>query len=1508
MPETDGHPEDGTSQGDTPPEPRDGIVDPVRPAPETEVEDSESSSAQECDVVGIGASAGGLEAFGELLNALPDDTGMAFVLIQHLDPRHASALAGLLGQRTRLPVVEASDGTVVRPNRVYVIPPNAKMTISKGVLTLTPRPDIGERYMPIDSFLYSLAKDRKENAIGVILSGAATDGTLGLKAIKSEGGITFAQDESARFDGMPRSAISGGAVDFILPPEEIAREVAAIAHHPYRTGREVAGFRESSAFQKILRLLNTTVGVDFSQYKPNTLLRRMERRIVLQKAGNPDQYLQILQQNPEEVRALSEDLLISVTEFFRDPPVFEALKSEVFPAILRQRKTSEAIRVWIPGCSTGEEVYSIAICLLEYLQDAGVNFPIHVFGTDVSQRSIQKARAGIFSPSNLTMLSPERLKRFFVEVNAGYQITRQVRDRCIFALQNLAADPPFSRMDLISCRNLLIYLGSGLQQRVINTLCHSLQPNGFLLLGSTEAPVGLTECFAAYDSQHRLYVRKPWTERREFELPTRVATFPIFKQDENPAAGSTKKPEGGPLVPLQKHVERFLLAQYAPPSVVIDENFRIIEFRGNVGPYLAPHAGEADLNLFRMFREDIGLHLGAALEQARQKNMGIRLEGIQVSYGGPQTIAIAVTPLATGGLGRHFLIAFESGPNPQAEAGGPAPPETAAKPSEPTDTRGRVSQLETELASTRRYLQTVIEELRSANEEAQSTNEELLSSNEELQTAKEELQASNEELQTLNVEMEGRNAELKVLTDDLLNLLTSLQTPILMLDGSLRIRRFTQVSEKLLNLIATDIGRPVSDLKPRINVPHLDDVIRQVADTLTPDEREVQDQEGRWYSLRVRPYRTSENRIEGAVLQLIDIDQLKKTLEDVRYARDYASAIVETIREPLIVLDPELRVEAANRAFFQTFRTSPEESLKRSVYEVAGGQLGFPKLRDLLGLVAGKDSSIEDVEIERDFERIGRRTILLNARRIEQDGRTGRILLAFEDITERKRAAEARYRRLFETAKDGMLIADAETGEITDANPYFKALFGYGHEDLVGRKVWETEPLRGAPDVKSTLERVRGQEVARIPDLLLKSKSGRAIHVEVVANEYAEGERRVVQFNIRDITERKRFERQLQHTQKLESLGLLAGGIAHDFNNLLAGIMGNASLGLAELTEPAPVRRYLREIVSASQRAADLTRQMLAYAGKGRFVVERIDLSQMVREIEPLVRTSIPKMVAIQLDLASDLPAVEADPSQIQQLIMNLIINGAEAIGEANAGTVVVKVETRKLNAEDIRREFPNEPLKPGVYVNLEVRDTGSGMDEATKNRIFDPFFTTKLQGRGLGLAAVSGIVRAQKGVMRVYSSPGRGSSFQVLLPGVAAKAAPARTPAMLSTETPGDGAILFVDDDETMRRLAKSALERSGWRVLLAENGAAGVQVFQEHRDNISVVILDMAMPVMGGEEALDAIKKIGPSVPVIISTGYGETEATRHFAGKNTAGFLEKPYTVSQLMESIAMVLGHL
>jgi PAS domain S-box-containing protein len=516
----------------------------------------------------------------------------------------------------------------------------------------------------------------------------------------------------------------------------------------------------------------------------------------------------------------------------------------------------------------------------------------------------------------------------------------------------------------------------------------------------------------------------------------------------------------------------------------------------------------------------------------------------------------------------------------------------------------------------------------------------------------------------------------------------------------------------------------------------------------------------------------------------------------------------------------------------------------------------------------------------------------------------GLILLAVEDITDRKRAAEAKYRRLFEAAKDGIVIINADSGEIIDVNPFFVELFGVSRTDLMGKQFWKVQPLDGIKDGQSAFEHLRKQKVVRFPDIVLETRDKRRVEVDIVANVYQEGSKNVAQFNIRDITERKHFDQQLQQAAHLESLGILAGGIAHDFNNLLAGILGNAGLALSDAPTDSPYRSALKDVVLASQRAADLTRQMLAYAGKGRFVVHPVSISEIVRDITHLVRSSIPKSIEVEFELAEHLPSVEADSGQIQQVIMNLVINAAEAVDEGHNGRVRIITKAEQLTADYLRRYFAAAELNPGSYVSLEVTDNGSGMDEKTQAHIFDPFFTTKFTGRGLGLASVQGIIRAHHGTIRVQSAPGKGTTFHVLLPAVAAiKAQSVLEPDPKALG--GSGLVLVVDDEEIVLRTTSAILERHGYRVLTVANGALGVQSVREKKDELALVILDLTMPVMGGEEALEKIKAIAPELPVILSSGYDASQAISRFGENTLAGFIQKPGTVTRLLETVKAAL---
>ncbi len=840
-----------------------------------------ASSAHPASIVGIGASAGGLEAFEQLLHALPYNTGMAFVLVQHLAPTHQSILSELLGKATRMPVVEVTDGVAVLRNRVYVIPPNAEMSILDGILHLSPLNLDRNRRMPIDFFFRSLAEDQQSRAIAVILSGTASDGTIGLQAVKALGGVTFAQDDaSAKFNAMPRSAIAAGNVDFVLSPEGIARELQRIAKHVHIFAADEPPAAEAAApdgaLSRIYTILRNFSRVDFNYYKPGTLKRRITRRMFLRKVDKIDDYVQLLRKSREEVEALFNDVLINVTGFFRDPEAFDALTTHAFPLILSHKPNNALVRLWVPGCSTGEEAYSLAIALIEYLGDRATNLQLQVFATDISEAIIQKARIGMY-PENIAVdMPPERLKRFFQKTDGGYQISKTIRDICIFAKQDIAKDPPFSKLDLISCRNVMIYMGPVLQKRIIPIFHYALNPDGVLFLGSSETVGGFGDLFSSVDKKYKIYTKKTNAVPSTFEFVPQLETG-----DGDSKIHASHTPE--PRVDLQKVAAQILLNRYAPASVMVNEKLDIVQFIGQTGRYLEPAPGDASLNLLKMVKAGLHLELRLAFQKARRSG-SYRKEGILVENNGLKTANFEVISVkAMPGKDRHFLVVFEDGNSPinrQPKPNTKTKPGKNGKQAKEPPAALETDRLREELEATREYLQSIIEEqrttneeLRSANEEIQSSNEELQSINEELETAKEELQSTNEELTTVNEELQNRNDELSQVNNDLSNLLASVNIPIIMLGNDLRIRRFTPVAEKVMNLIPGDIGRPMTDIKSNLKMQDLRQVVSHVIDSLEIRDMEVEDNNGRWYAMRIRPYRTMDNKIDGVVIVLLDLDQ-----------------------------------------------------------------------------------------------------------------------------------------------------------------------------------------------------------------------------------------------------------------------------------------------------------------------------------------------------------------------------------------------------------------------------------------------------------------------------------------------------------------------------------------------------------------------------------------------------------------------------------------------------------
>jgi two-component system CheB/CheR fusion protein len=840
-------------------------------------------------IVAIGASAGGLDAFESLLRAVPPRTGMAFVVIQHLSPTHASMLSEILGRATEMAVTQVDKKARVEPNHVYVIPPNGNLVYANGALEVVPRAERGAQ-RPIDHFMRSLAEAHGHLAIGVVLSGTASDGALGVQEIKAVGGITFAQDATAEQLGMPRSAVATGAVDFVIPADEIGRELGRLARHPYVTPRvDATHAPDEKVLERILGMLRHASGVDFDGYKRNTLYRRIARRLLVHKLDDLDDYVRFIRANPSELDALFQDVLINVTSFFRNPDAFEALKTHVFPQLTDGRSRHEQVRMWVLGCATGEEAYSLAMAFTEYLEKSGRTVDAQIFATDLNGAGIDRARTAIYSKGIAQDVSPERLRSFFVEVDGAYRISKRIRDMCVFARQNALSDPPFSRLDLVTCRNMLIYLEQNEQRRLIPMLHYALRNHGFLWLGGSETIGTYRELFDIVDVKNKIYARRPVPSKAHLAV-SGFRWEPTAPRDTTTALLEPQVPD------TQREADRLLLGRYSPPAVVVTDDLDILHFRGDTGPFLVPPSGRATHSLLKMLREGLLVGVRGAIGRARKTRAPVRAGELRVSDGaGWRNVDVEVFPLTSKARnGAAFVLVFEEPTKHIAARTRQIHDEAVVAQSHAARNRAKGSnreeaRLKQELAATREYLQSVIEqqeaaneELQSANEEVQSANEELQSINEELETSKEEIQSANEELATINDELQNRNLELSQTNNDLTNLLASVQLAIVMLGPDLRIRRFTPAAEKLFNLIPGDVGRALTDIKLDIIEGDLEALLLEVIENVTTHEREIRDREGRWYSMRIRPYRTLENRIDGVVIVVVDINEQKGAKQALR--------------------------------------------------------------------------------------------------------------------------------------------------------------------------------------------------------------------------------------------------------------------------------------------------------------------------------------------------------------------------------------------------------------------------------------------------------------------------------------------------------------------------------------------------------------------------------------------------------------------------------------------------
>ncbi|HSP14803.1 MAG TPA: chemotaxis protein CheB [Thermoanaerobaculia bacterium] len=847
-------------------------------------------------VVAVGASAGGLEAFIDLLSAIPPRTGLAFVLVQHLDPHHESMLADILNRAAAIPVQQVTEGMRIERDNVYVIPPDREMTISECILRLAPRaPDVPHR--PLDNFFRSLANDQQSRAIGVILSGNDADGSAGLQAIRDAGGVTFAQSsESAKFDVMPRSAAA--AADLILPPREIAQQLVRVAQQYDLPETEAAVVpavgKDADAFERIMRFLREKYLVDYRQHKQSSVQRRVLRRVLLGGFAGLADYADSLQRDPPALEQLHQDLLIGVTSFFREPEQFEALKTTVYPELVKGKGPDDTIRIWVAGCSTGEEVYSVAISLLEFLDDRDDAPRIVIYGSDINEKALETARAGFYVARMMANVSPARLARFFSETSGGYKISKKVRELCVFAKHDITRDPPYSRMDLVTCCNVLIYFGVSLQKKTISLFHYALAPGGFLMLGTSENLRASANLFREVATNPLIY-RKLMSGKADADLDLpEVREKPVSVLPNVKPAAETEPHDSA---------ESFLLTHLVPCGVLINDQMEVVRFRGDVSPYLSLSAGEATLNLGRLIgHREILAELRSAVRRSVRERVAVDSEDILVNDAGRRRrISFEVVPYISGPSDADlYWVLFH-------DRGAVSAPKSGKG-------RGRTRLVNEpkEVLALRQRLAAVVEdrerlagEAAAAAEEAQSSDEELRSTNEELETAKEELQSANEELGTLNDELRNRNVTLTTMNDDLENLLAAVEVPILFVGVDLRIRRFNATARALLNLDADSAGQPMTGTKSRIDVTFLERVITEVIQSNTEADVEIQEAGGRWRLARIRPYRSSSGAVEGAIVALIDIDALKQAV----LVAEKATANAKVLADASILLASSLDYE-----------------------------------------------------------------------------------------------------------------------------------------------------------------------------------------------------------------------------------------------------------------------------------------------------------------------------------------------------------------------------------------------------------------------------------------------------------------------------------------------------------------------------------------------------------------------------------------------------------------------
>ncbi|BBA35729.1 methylase of chemotaxis methyl-accepting protein [Methylocaldum marinum] len=1360
--------------------------------------DSSRSTEQIPIMVGIGASAGGLNSLQNLFQAIEPGIGFAFLLAQHLSPDHDSKFPEILANSIRLPVIEGREGMAIKPDHIYVMPPDADISVSVGHLCLKRRRVPLQPHRPADHLFLSLARELGKKAIGIVLSGTGSDGAKGLKAIKTGGGIAFAEDpSSARFDGMPRNAISMGCVDYVLPPREIARELSNLSQRAENgaDGPESVAIREKD-LKQVFRVVLATCGLDFSQYKRKTILRRLLRRMALNKIHSLSDYLTLLQKQPAEVEALCQDFLIRVTTFFRDPETFRGLTREVFPRLLKDRSANGPLRIWVPGCATGEEAYSIAMGLVEFLDEQQASVPIQVFGSDINPQAISLARAGRYSESIRFHISEQRLRRFFNRIDGYYHVIPAIREACVFAEHNVAHDPPFSKLDLISCCNLLIYLDPDLQRQVLSTFHYALNPGKFLALGPSEniGPQG-SRLFEPISKNWSIYVRKNIPGRMLSDFGGQEQKIPQPAKTLSETAASLQDPGL-----VQRQADNILLARYVPAGVLVDGDLNVLQFRGHTGLFLEHQQGSASLNLKSLTQTYLFIELSEAIQETRSTGQAAKRQNIRIRIDGRERhIQFEVLPLSDAeGAEQFFLILFEDSPSPVpttiaadwfgrlswvlARQIGPGFKSTL------TEERLRLQALRRELEATGRHLQSVIDARNACQEKMSLLEQELVyarqefqSTNEELETAKQELQSANEELATANEALRVRNHELS---------------------------------------------------------------------------------------------------------------QVNLTLKT---ARDFNEAILGTMRDALVVLDRDLRVKRANRAYFEMFRTGPETIHNNCLCDTGSGLWDRREIKESLQLVAQGGRTLEDYEIVQTHPEIGERILNLSAYKLlGEDHLNDLILLTIQDVTER-RGIEAALRQRSETldqAHEAVLMWELG-GTVRYWNRGAEELYGYKRSEALGQvshDLLKTE--RGISSEE--FERILARDRHWVGEVVHTTRTGKRIMVDSRNTVVAQRNRPplVLETN-RDITERKEIEESLReaHRQKDEFLAMLA----HELRNPLAPVRN----GLHILRTAGPDKAPVKQIHAMMDRQlTKLTRIVDDLLDVARITRGQIELREEVIDLVPLI-VHVLEIVRLQLDsrkhkLALDLPGrplfVKVDPTRMEQIVENLLANAAKYTPPGGHIEVMLQIE----NDEAV----------------LRIRDDGRGIGPEDLPHIFDLFVQADRSldrmegGLGIGLTLVRRLVELHHGRVEARSAGlGRGSEFVVYLPlWRGADHDPQDIGVLQSEMVLVPRKVLVVDDNHDAAESTALIVNTAGHTVEVAYDGPMALNVAAKFKPE--VVLLDIGLPGMDGYELAKRLRSLPDMEKALLVaiSGYGTEDDRRTSEQAGLDYHLVKPVDPDALSRLLA------